>query len=79
MPTPVGNFIIKALINSPLHPLQGESFAFIALTGRKTGKSITTPINTVLLDIVSVSLSDTETIRLITAKYGARGNSLSFQ
>jgi hypothetical protein len=40
MPAPVGNFIIKALINSPWHPLLGESFAFITLTGRTTANSI---------------------------------------
>jgi deazaflavin-dependent oxidoreductase (nitroreductase family) len=47
MPSQLGNFFMKALINSPLHPLLGNSFAVITVTGRKTGRTITTPINTV--------------------------------
>jgi hypothetical protein len=45
MPGAIGNFFIKAIINSPLHPLLGDSFAVITVTGRKTGRSISTPIN----------------------------------
>jgi deazaflavin-dependent oxidoreductase (nitroreductase family) len=36
---------MKAMINSPLHPLLGDSFAVITVTGWKTGRSISTPIN----------------------------------
>jgi deazaflavin-dependent oxidoreductase (nitroreductase family) len=36
---------MKAILNSPLHPLLGDSFAVITVTGRKTGRSISTPIN----------------------------------
>jgi hypothetical protein len=50
MPSPLSNFFIKSLVNSPLHPLMGESFAVITVTGRRTGKLITTPINTVCID-----------------------------
>ena len=50
MPTKIGNFFIKAIVNSPLHPLLGDSFAVITLTGHKSGKQISTPINVVLLD-----------------------------
>ena len=50
MPTSIGNFFMKMLINSPLHPLLGPDFAVITVTGRRTGKPITTPINVVSLD-----------------------------
>jgi len=60
MPSPIGNFFIKTLVNSPMHPLLGESFAVITLTGRRTGKTITTPINTVPVEdaLTVVSLRD---------------------
>jgi deazaflavin-dependent oxidoreductase (nitroreductase family) len=45
MPNAIGNFVIKTLLNSPLHPLLGSSFAVIAVRGRKTGKLYSTPIN----------------------------------
>lgn len=45
MPSAIGNFFMKALINSPLHALLGDRFAVITVTGRKTGRSISTPIN----------------------------------
>jgi deazaflavin-dependent oxidoreductase (nitroreductase family) len=45
MPNATGNFFMKAMINSPLHSLLGPSFAVITVTGRKTGRSISTPIN----------------------------------
>ncbi|HTX90000.1 MAG TPA: nitroreductase family deazaflavin-dependent oxidoreductase [Anaerolineales bacterium] len=45
MPSLLGNFFIKALVNSPFHSILGNSFAVITVTGRKTGKPITTPIN----------------------------------
>jgi deazaflavin-dependent oxidoreductase (nitroreductase family) len=42
---PISNFFMKAIINSPLHFLLGDSFAVITLTGRKTGRRYSTPIN----------------------------------
>ena len=57
MPTPLGNFFMKTLINSPLYFLLGKSFAVITVTGRKTGKSITTPINTVCIEGVLTVIS----------------------
>jgi hypothetical protein len=52
MPTPLGNFFMKTLIYSPLHPLLGGSFAVITVTGRKTGNLISTPINTVIIPVM---------------------------
>jgi deazaflavin-dependent oxidoreductase (nitroreductase family) len=55
MPTSVGNFFIKTLVNSPLYPILGDSFAVITVTGCRSGKPITTPINAVYVDgILSV-------------------------
>jgi deazaflavin-dependent oxidoreductase (nitroreductase family) len=48
---------MKTLINSPLHPLLGGSFAVITVTGRKTGNLITTPINTVCIEGVLTVIS----------------------
>ncbi len=45
MPTPFGNAFMSVLLRSPLHPLLGDSFAVITVTGRKTGRRISTPIN----------------------------------
>jgi len=45
MPNPIANAFMKGIICSPLHPLLGDSFAVIAVTGRKTGRRISTPIN----------------------------------
>jgi deazaflavin-dependent oxidoreductase (nitroreductase family) len=45
MPNPIANAFMKAIIRSPLHPLLGDSFAVITVTGRKTGRRISTPIN----------------------------------
>jgi deazaflavin-dependent oxidoreductase (nitroreductase family) len=45
MPGSFGNFFMKAIINSPLHSLLGDSFAVITVTGRKTGRAISTPVN----------------------------------
>jgi deazaflavin-dependent oxidoreductase (nitroreductase family) len=45
MPSSIGNFFVTALLRSPLHPLLGKSFAVITVTGRKTGRKISTPIN----------------------------------
>jgi hypothetical protein len=50
MPTRLGNFFIKVLVNSPFYPVLGKSFAVITVTGRKSGRSISTPINTVEID-----------------------------
>ena len=50
MPSPIGNFFVKTLLNSPLHPLMGRNIALITVTGRKTGRSISTPVNTVDLE-----------------------------
>ncbi|MBN2084325.1 MAG: nitroreductase family deazaflavin-dependent oxidoreductase [Anaerolineales bacterium] len=47
MPNPIGNTFIAALLRSPLHKLLGESFGLITVTGRKTGRRISTPINAV--------------------------------
>jgi deazaflavin-dependent oxidoreductase (nitroreductase family) len=57
MPSPISNFFVRVLLNSPLHPLLGKSFAVITVTGRKTGRSITTPINTVLIEDVLTVIS----------------------
>jgi deazaflavin-dependent oxidoreductase (nitroreductase family) len=45
MASPIGNFIMKTLIQSPLHPLLGPSFAVITVHGRKSGRPYSTPIN----------------------------------
>jgi hypothetical protein len=41
---------MKAMINSPLHALLGDSFAVITVTGHKTGRSISTPVNVSFAD-----------------------------
>jgi deazaflavin-dependent oxidoreductase (nitroreductase family) len=45
MPNKLANAFIAAILRSPLHPLLGDSFAVIAVTGWKTGRRISTPIN----------------------------------
>jgi deazaflavin-dependent oxidoreductase (nitroreductase family) len=45
MPSVLGNLFIKGIVNSPLHPVLGSSFAVITVRGRKTGKPYSTPIN----------------------------------
>ena len=47
MPSTIGNFFMTAIVNSPLHPLLGDSFAVITVEGRKTGKLYSTPVNAV--------------------------------
>jgi hypothetical protein len=47
MPSPIGNKFMKMIINSPLHPLLGKDIGVITVTGCKTGRSISTPINVV--------------------------------
>ena len=45
MPSPIGNFFIKTIVNSPLNFLLGASFAVITIAGHKTGRRFSTPIN----------------------------------
>jgi hypothetical protein len=45
MPGSFGNAFMKAIILSPLHGLMGDGFAVIIVTGRKTGRRISTPVN----------------------------------
>ncbi len=45
MPSLIGNFFIKTIVNSPLHALLGDSFAVITVEGRKSGRLYSTPIN----------------------------------
>jgi deazaflavin-dependent oxidoreductase (nitroreductase family) len=42
-----GNRFMKFMINSPIGGLMGKSMAVITVTGRKSGKPISTPINVV--------------------------------
>jgi len=50
MPSAFGNFFMKAIINSPFHPLLGENFAVITFEGRKSGKRYSTPVNVARVD-----------------------------
>jgi len=50
MPGSFGNFFMKAILNSPLHGLLGDSFAVITVTGHKTGRAISTPVNVSFAD-----------------------------
>ena len=43
----IGNIFMKAIINSPLHPLLGSGFALITVAGRKTGLPVSTLVNVV--------------------------------
>ena len=45
MPGKLSNFFMKAIVNSPLHPVLGSNFAVITFEGRKSGKRYSTPIN----------------------------------
>jgi deazaflavin-dependent oxidoreductase (nitroreductase family) len=45
MPGSVGNAFMMALLRSPMHSLLGDGLAVITVTGRKTGRKISTPIN----------------------------------
>jgi len=45
MPDKISNFFMKAIVNSPLHPMLGSNFAVITFEGRKSGKRYSTPIN----------------------------------
>jgi len=44
-PPKLFNTIMQRFINSPLGALAGEGMAVITVTGRKSGKEISTPIN----------------------------------
>ncbi len=50
MPSSVGNFFVKTIVTSRLHALLGDSFAVITLTGRKTGRLFSTPVNVIRQD-----------------------------
>ena len=41
----LGNWFTTQLLRSPLHGLLSKSFMLISVTGRKTGKTHTTPVN----------------------------------
>ncbi len=45
MPSAFANNIVRAIVNSPLHPILGDSFGVISVHGRRTGKRYSTPIN----------------------------------
>jgi deazaflavin-dependent oxidoreductase (nitroreductase family) len=47
MPTTFGNFFMKAIIRSPIHAMLGPSFGVITVRGRKSGREISLPINTI--------------------------------
>jgi hypothetical protein len=57
MPTSIGNFFVKKLISSPLHPLLGRNIAVITVTGFKTGRFIETPINVIRVGEVLMVIS----------------------
>ncbi len=57
MPSPIGNYFIRTLVNSPLHPLVGKGVAVITVTGSKTGKSIETPINIIRVGETLMAIS----------------------
>jgi hypothetical protein len=39
-----GNQLVRALIDSPLHPIVSSQMTLITVTGRKTGKQYTLPV-----------------------------------
>jgi len=41
----IANSFMKCLITSPLHSMLGSNLAVITVTGRKSGKLISTPVN----------------------------------
>jgi hypothetical protein len=41
----MGNFFVKGILNSPLHPLMSASTAVISGTGRKSGRIYSIPVN----------------------------------
>jgi hypothetical protein len=48
---------MKAIVNSPLHPILGERFAVITFSGRKTGKTYSIPINVTPVEGVLTTIS----------------------
>lgn len=44
-PSSLSNRFIAALLRSPLHPILSGSVTLLTVTGRKTGRPITTPVN----------------------------------
>jgi deazaflavin-dependent oxidoreductase (nitroreductase family) len=40
-----GNPLVSALLRSPLHSLLATKFMLVSVTGRKTGRTYTTPVN----------------------------------
>jgi len=50
MPSPFANAFMKAILLSPFHALMGDAFAVVTVTGRKTGRRISTPVNVTLQD-----------------------------
>lgn len=57
MPSRIGNFFMKMLVNSPLYPFVGRNIAVITVTGCKTGNSIETPVNVVRLGDTLIVIS----------------------
>jgi hypothetical protein len=57
MPSAIGNFFMKSIVNSPLHPLLGGGIAVISVQGCKTGKHYSTPVNVVKDDGVFTVVS----------------------
>lgn len=45
MPGKISNFFVASIINTPLHPMLGKSLAVITVTGSRTGKRYSTPVN----------------------------------
>jgi deazaflavin-dependent oxidoreductase (nitroreductase family) len=43
----LGNPIVSALLRSPLHALAGPGTALISVTGRRSGRTHTTPVNVI--------------------------------
>jgi deazaflavin-dependent oxidoreductase (nitroreductase family) len=41
----IGNFFVRLVLRSPFHRLLSRAFLVIHLRGRKTGRSISTPVN----------------------------------
>jgi hypothetical protein len=41
----IGNFFTSLLLRSPLHPILSRDFAVITVTGRRSRKRYTTPVN----------------------------------
>jgi len=41
----IGNPVVKMILQSPLHPLMSESTAVIFVTGKKSGKTYSFPVN----------------------------------